>query len=550
MGFTMTNKKRIESHDIVIVGGGPVGLAAAVEFSNLGIKTILLETSDSFSDGSRAICWSQRTLEIMDRSGAATKMLEKGVTWNQGRVYLKHHEIYNFDLQMETDLKMPAFINLQQYYVEEFLESHLRGKKLTDIRRLNEVDDISITENKTALLSVITPNGKYEINAKYVIAADGVNSFLRKRLGLETKGQKFEEKFLITDIHVKEPYPMERRFWFDPIFHKGQSALLHVQPDNILRIDLQLGVNADPKIESNPTRVQSRIQKMLGENIDFDIQWISVYSFSCKRMDRFVHEPVFFVGDAAHVVSPFGARGGNGGIQDIDNLVWKLASVLKGLAPKSLLKSYDFERVPAADENILNSSRSTDFMTPKNEASKEFREAVFLLSKNMPFARKLVNSGRLSSPHSYHNSFLNSKDDPAFTGKGPIPGSASLDAVLGLKSAEVWLLDYLGREFCCLVFVNDSILSSKRFEEFRKFVKSLNPQMNLVMVSRAIISKNMRATVLVDKSGKCFNKWSAIPGSVYLVRPDQHIATRWKNYPELENLEQAFKKALGHCEGK
>ena len=550
MGFTMTNKKLIESHDIVIVGGGPVGLAAAVEFSNLGIKTILLESSDSFSDGSRAICWSQRTLEIMDRSDAANKMLEKGVTWNQGRVYLKNHEIYNFDLQMETDLKMPAFINLQQYYFEEFLESHLREKQLTEIRRLNEVDDIRITENKTALLSVINPNGKYEINAKYVIAADGVNSFLRKRLGLGTKGQKFEEKFLITDIHVKEPYPMERRFWFDPIFHKGQSALLHVQPDNILRVDLQLGVTADPKIESNPTRVQSRIQKMLGEKIEFDIEWISVYSFSCKRMDRFDHEPVFFVGDAAHVVSPFGARGGNGGIQDIDNLVWKLASVSKGLAPKSLLKSYDLERVPAADENILNSARSTNFMTPKNEASREFREAVFLLSKNMPFARNLVNSGRLSSPYSYHNSVLNSKDDPAFTGKGPLPGSVSLDAALGLKSTEVWLLNYLGREFCCLVFVNDLILSSERFEEFQKFTNLLNPQMNLVMVSRAVIAKNIKATVLVDKSGKCFNKWLAIPGSLYLIRPDQHIAARWKNYPELEKFEQAFNKALGHCEGK
>ena len=344
----------IQYEDVVIVGAGPVGLAAAAEFANHGIKSVVLEVSNSFSDGSKAICWSQRTLEILNRSGSAKKMLEKGVTWKQGRVYRGEREIFNFDLQAEPDFQMPAFVNLQQYYFEEFLERHIGTMKFNDIRRSHEVVDVNPKTDSTILLTVKTPKDEYKIETKYVIAADGVKSPLRNKLGLQLKGQKFEEKFLITDIRVKKSYPMERRFWFEPVFHHGQSALLHVQPDNILRVDLQLGPHADPEIESNPERVKNRIRKMLGEGVDFDIEWISVYTFSCRRMDKFTHGSIFFAGDSAHVVSPFGARGGNGGVQDVDNLSWKISAVLKGYAPKTLLNSYDRERIPAADENILN----------------------------------------------------------------------------------------------------------------------------------------------------------------------------------------------------
>ena len=536
----------IQYEDVVIVGAGPVGLAAAAEFANHGIKSVVLEVSNSFSDGSKAICWSQRTLEILNRSGSAKKMLEKGVTWKQGRVYRGEREIFNFDLQAEPDFQMPAFVNLQQYYFEEFLERHIGTMKFNDIRRSHEVVDVNPKTDSTVLLTVKTPKDEYKIETKYVIAADGVKSPLRNKLGLQLKGQKFEEKFLITDIRVKKSYPMERRFWFEPVFHHGQSALLHVQPDNILRIDLQLGPHADPDIERNPDRVKNRIRKMLGEGVGFDIEWISVYTFSCRRMDKFTHGSIFFAGDSAHVVSPFGARGGNGGVQDVDNLSWKISAVLKGYAPKTLLNSYDRERIPAADENILNSARSTNFMTPKNKASEEFRDAVFLLSEEMPFARQLINSGRLSSPHFYKDSPLNSMDDPLFKSEGASPGELSIDtSVFGGEDA-VWLLTELGTQFCLLVFVDEPLFFSNKIRHLRELACSWKPKIKIVFVSDQEIDSKNGALILSDKNNTCFKKWAAKPGSVYLIRPDQYIAARWKDSPPLKEIICALEKAMGN----
>lgn len=242
-------------------------------------------------------------------------------------------------------------------------------------------------------------------------------------LGLEFIGQVFEDRFLIADVKMKADFPNERWFWFDPPFHRGQSALLHQQPDNVWRIDLQLGWDADPIQEKKPERVIPRLKKMLGDDAEFDLEWVSVYTFQCRRLESFRHGRVLFAGDAAHQVSPFGARGANSGIQDTDNLAWKLALVLEGKAPEALLDSYDLERTYAADENILNSTRSTDFITPKTKASRLLRQATLELAVDHDFARRLVNSGRLSVPAVLDESPLNLSDQGEFS---PVRGRAAL----------------------------------------------------------------------------------------------------------------------------
>jgi 3-(3-hydroxy-phenyl)propionate hydroxylase len=535
----------VEGLPIVIVGGGVVGLSAALEFACLGIETIVLDDDDTVSTGSRSICVSKRTLEIFDRSGVADRMVDKGVVWQRGRVYRGEREIYNFDLLPEEGHKMPAFINLQQYYAEAYLVDQIMALGKTDIRWRNAVADIDPDAGAGALLTVETPEGQYQIQADYVLAADGVRSTIRRAMGLEFTGRTFEERFLITDIKMKADFPMERRFWFEPSFHGGQSALLHRQPDNIFRIDLQLGPEADPTEEAKPERVIPRIRRMVGEGLDFDLEWISVYTFTCRRIDRFRHGPVFFAGDSAHVVSPFGARGGNGGIQDVDNLVWKLALVLKGEAPGTLLDSYDPERVPAADENILNSSRSTDFMTPKNQVSADFRQAVLSLSQEVPFARALVNSGRLSLPHRYTATALTTPDRDDFRGRGPAPGAPALDApVVAPVRLDGWLLNQLGRKFVVLCFVDDCS-SSATLEDLCHDVMFRRPSVGFILVSRGGSIGLDGPTDLMDRDGLAFERWGAEPGAVYLVRPDQHIAARWKTTPTIYELEKAFARSIG-----
>ena len=329
----------------------------------------MLDEDNTVSVGSRAVCYSKRALEILDRLGCAGPMIDKGVTWQVGKIFFRDELVRQFDLLPGEGHKIPAFINLQQYYLEEYMVRRMAELDNIEVRWKNRV---SAVENgpDSVTLTIDTPDGSYRISCNWLIAADGANSPVREHLGLESTGQWFQDRFLIADVVMKADFPPERWFSFDPSYHPGQSSLLHRQPDNVWRLDFQLGWDADPEEEKKPENVMPRVRAMLGEDRKVELEWCSVYTFRCRRMEKFRHGRILFVGDAAHQVSPFGARGANSGIQDTDNLLWKLKLVMDGQAPDGLLDSYSDERVTAAEENILNSTRSTDFITPKSRISR------------------------------------------------------------------------------------------------------------------------------------------------------------------------------------
>ncbi len=505
-------------HKVVVIGAGPVGLAAAIDLAQRDIPVLVVDDNDRVSFGSRAICFAKRSLEILDRLGCGQPMVDRGVVWNTGKVFLDDAQVFAFDLLPEDGHRRPAFINLQQYHLEyhmvERLQALAAAGKPVEVRGRHRVHAIGQHEDHVRL-EIETPDGPYSLEADWVIACDGANSPTRRMLGLDFVGRVFEDNFLIADVVMEADFPTERWFWFDPPFNRGQSALLHRQPDNVWRIDLQLGRDIDKEAEKAPERVIPRLKAMLGEDVAFELEWVSIYTFQCRRMERFRHGRVIFAGDAAHQVSPFGARGANSGLHDADNLCWKLAHVLEGRAPEALLDSYNWERVWGADENILNSTRSTEFITPKSEASRLFRDAVLDLAAHHAFARPMVNSGRLSVPCTYDDGPLNTDDTTALPARTR-PGAPAPDAPLG----EGWLLGALGQGFTILAIDTDA------------------PER---VIEAGLEARTLRASAR-DNPHLAARYLGEAGSAVYLIRPDQHVAARWERF-DAPALRAALRRA-------
>ena len=520
-------RDRTGKSPVTIVGAGPVGLTAAIDLALHGVPSIVVDQKDQVSRGSRAICWSKRTLEIFDRLGVAGRMVDKGVTWKVGRLFHGKDEIFSFNLLPEPGHKMPAFINLQQYYLEEYLIDRAREfAGLIDLRFQHKVLSLGFEEeaDKSPCLEIDTPDGSYRLISEYVLACDGAHSLIRRQLGLALEGTDFDEKFLIADVEMTADFPSERWFWFHPDFHEGETALLHKQPDDIYRIDLQLGPTADPDAERQPDKVSPRIARAVGGR-PFKLDWVSVYRFSCRALREFQHGRVLFVGDSAHVVSPFGARGGNGGIQDVDNLAWKLAAILNKKAGSALLSSYSQERRFAALENIRSASQASSFMSPalgvKNSSGQDIcegpaprflRDETLDLAKTMGFARRLINSGRLSMPCRLGNMPLitpiTNTDNPPFL----MPGDPCIDAPLEDGSS---LLDHLSGGFQVLSVGCPGLEKSDLPEDV--------------------------GLLSCQAQGQLKARYGQ---GVYLVRPDQHIAGWWPK-ADPPAIKKAYDRALG-----
>ena len=291
---------------VVVVGAGPVGLSLAIDLAQRGQPVVLLDDADRIGEGSRAICFSKRSLEYWDRLGVGQRMVDKGVVWSVGRIFHGASLLYQFNLLPEQGHRRPAFINLQQFHAEAYLVDRVCEFAAIDLRWRNKVTGLE-QRNDHVVLTVETPDGPYRMRATMSWPATGRNpAAANGRRGF--RRQVFEDQFLIADVRMTAEFPTERWFWFDPPFHAGRSALLHKQPDDIWRIDLQLSPDAIPAVEKLPENVQPRIARMLGHD-KFEFEWISLYKFQCRRMDKFIHDRVIFAGDAAHQVSPFGARG-------------------------------------------------------------------------------------------------------------------------------------------------------------------------------------------------------------------------------------------------
>src|SRR5688572_18121960 len=399
----------VSHHPIVIVGGGLAGLTVACSLARYGVAAVLLDEDNTVGvkgASSRGICYTQKSLEIFQRLGIYDQIAAKGIQWSVGRTFAGKDEVYSFDLRQQSAYNLssqPPFINIQQFYIEGYLVDRIQALGHVELRWNSRVTAFE-QNNEGGALTVSTPAGEYRMRADYVIDATGSHSPFRAWVGATVTAKKGDDRWCIADVRFTKHPPVERHTWIEAPFNENRAVWQHLMGDNVWRIDYQMAPNADPEYVSREDVVRDRLARQFGEDCDIEIVWVGPYAYRSECIDRMRHGRVFFMGDSAKVVSPFGARGGNTGIADADNLAWKLAAVMKGRAAASLLDSYHEERHEAARQNVLVTNRTARFLRPANGAEKLFRDAALGLAKQHVFARQFVNTGRMAIANPYTQS--------------------------------------------------------------------------------------------------------------------------------------------------
>jgi 3-(3-hydroxy-phenyl)propionate hydroxylase len=394
----------MSKHKVVIVGAGPVGLTLSLCLANKGIEVLLIDKKTSIGKGSRAICFARHNLALFDAIGVYEKIRAKGVSWDRSNIYFGNKRIVSEVLNHDRTATYQAYLNLQQYYLEEYLQEAAKLHPKIDIRLGHELINLIALKEKN-ILTIKHQDVFYKAEAQYLIAADGVKSTIRNKLNLDFSGETFKDKFLIADIERSKHVPAQRSFWFNAPFNNGKTVLMLKQPDNLWRIDFQLGWDVDSNLHLTDKVINEKVQEMLGDKEHFTIKWKSVYTFKCRRMKNFKHHNIFFIGDAAHEVSPFGARGANGGLQDAKCLAEKFDRYLNGGEESSVLDQFNTERIKSADENIKQSTRSTRFISPRNKDEIKFRNLILSLAVEHQALKPMINCGRLSAPEAHLGSY-------------------------------------------------------------------------------------------------------------------------------------------------
>ena len=541
-----TLQRQGERRKVVIVGAGPIGLAAALDLARFGVPCVVLESERQVCDGSRAIVFTRRSLEILQQVGVAERICEKGLPWRFGNSFYRGERVFRLEAPYDEDDRFFPMINLQQQYVEDYLVDAISREPRIELRWGNRVTGLAQTD-AGASLDVDTPGGPYRMDADWVVAADGARSTVRQLLGLKMEGDAYEGRFVIADIRIDIDLPTERLAFFDPSWNPGNTVLMHRQPGDLWRIDYQLPPGEEPEqalaAESLCTRIAAQLDMIGMGHLPWELDWSSVYSARTMTLPQYVHGRVAFTGDAAHLLPIFGVRGANTGWQDSNNLAWKLACVVNGWSSPSLLQTYSQERVTAAREIIDEAGKSTRFMTPPSRGFRLLRDATLSLSLQHAFVRPLFH-WRTSRPHEYLHSALNAADDDdGLFRAGPVKGAAVPNIRLGQHRH---LLDRFGPAFHFLHFTEGGEVPAA-IRNTLASLRTIGMPLQVIAIRRQGEGSVYGADVTVtDASGHAWQKYGIeSAGAAYLVRPDQHVCARWLA-PTPAKLAAAFHRALAH----
>lgn len=505
---------------VVIVGAGPVGQTTALLLARWGVpSTVVDQRAERDKVGSRALCQQRDVLDIWEAVGAGAAIAAEGVTWTTARTFHQERELFSWTFSEPGRPAFPPFVNISQTRTEEILDERIDAEPLITVRWGHRVVDIAQDDaGATVTCAARGADEPVRLRAPYVVVCAGARSDeLRTLLGVSFEGHSFDDRFLIADIRAELPgWAQERRFYFDPAWNPGRQVLIHPCPDSVYRIDWQVPADYDLDAEATSGALDQRIRRIVGDT-DYEIVWTSVYRFHSRQVDRMRVGKALIAGDAAHLVSPFGARGLNSGVADAENAAWKLAYVLHGWAGEQLLDSYHDERHAAAAENLAVTGATMDFLVPPDELHAQRRRDILRRAATDESLRPHVDSGRLAEPFWYVESPLTTPNPERRFGGRPergatppaLPGVLVPDAPVRTPAGGTTRLRALARDGFLLLVASGAETAAG--QAVRDAGAASGPVRVLALAE-------------IDPDGELASALDARPGEVWVIRPDAHIA--------------------------
>lgn len=509
---------------VVVVGAGPVGQTAALLLARHGVPVVLLDARPAREVvGSRATVHQRDVLDVWDWCGAGS-IAREGLTWTSSRIFYRDRELLQVEPPGGDGSPLPPFVTFPQHRTEEVLDDLVRGSPLVDVRWGHEVEDLQ-QDPDGVVLTARTLAGPRRVRGRYVVACAGARgTVMRSLLGVAFPGRTFEDAFLVCDVAADgppDPRP-ERHVHFDPSWHRGRQALVLPGPDATYRLDWQVDRDLDVVTARADGTLDHMVERLLGR--PHEVRWASVYRFQARLASRLRVGDVFLAGDLAHLFPPFGARGLSSGVADVDNLAWKLAAVLHGWAPASLLDSYATERRAAALENQEVTAATMDFLVPRTPAQQARRRDLLEAAARDPALRGQVDGGRLAEPFWYVDSPLTTPDPargwpgrpPLGRAPAPVPGVIVPDAAVWRGGPEG---TSVASRLRSLVRGRVTVLTDGRHGTGAALAALRSVLPTGAPVAELDLTELRGGEVVGRALG-----WE--PGDLWLVRPDAHTAAR------------------------
>lgn len=519
--------------DVLIVGAGPTGLALAAQLSAFGTSFRIIDRRQSPGTESRAIAIQPRTLEALRPFGVSRELVAAGHPARQVQLHLPEEtlEVDVFDSGLE-DTAFQQLLFLSQAETERILTQYLlsrrvrieRGAELQDLERLDPEDPFAGMEAKIQRMD----RGIERIRARYVVGADGADSTVRAKAGMDWRGSAYPDTFILADVEIDgaetdtvHAYPAEDGFLL--LFPLGSPTTWRM-------------VGIKPK--NRPATLET-LQELAdtfshGELQVRDPKWISAFRLSHQVAEYFQRGSVFLAGDAAHVHSPVAAQGMNTGIQDALNLGWKLALGARGLASDELIDSYDAERRPVGRDVVSSTDRVFKLATSRKGLTKLPRTKVLpaLAPKVMGWEGLRTRLYRTMSQLNINyrgSSVVGSGASrlPALLSQGPRPGDRLPDADVISQNRERRLQDLVaGPGFTVLLcgpgWPQDAA------EQLRAALPRLAGAVNVAQLTVGSTLISGGPGIIKDVSGLAFSRLGLSPrrAELMIIRPDGYVGYR------------------------